>query len=1458
MRIQLRNILLKPILCACIAAVCSLSSIAQAPVANFTGTPLAGCSPLIVNFQDQSTGNPTSWSWDFGNGNTSSLQNPVATYFTPGNYTIRLTVTNTSGTNTLVRNQLVTVYEPPTVDFSADNTSGCYPLRVQFTDLSTAGSGNTNTSWQWDFGNGVTSTQQNPLAVYTTAGSFTVSLRVTNDKGCVRTIARPVYINVTSGVKAAFTSSAPTVCSAPAVINFTNSSTGPGTLSYQWDFGDGSPTSAVTNPSHTYTANGSYTVTLVANSSAGCIDTFRSVVPIVIGGVTTSFTAPATACTNEPVNFVNTSTPAPSAVAWTFGDGGTSGTISPTYTYSTAGTYTIHLYNNFGFCIDSTQRTIQINPQPVADFTAPVTTQCQPPLAVNFQDLSTGAVAWQWDFGDGSPAGTVQNPVHTYTSYGSFDVTLIATNSFGCKDTIVKPGFIVIRRAVISVAGLPVRGCVPYTINPVPTVTAVDAVTSWQWDFGDGSPFSTVQNPSHTYTNQGTYTVRLVITTSTGCNDTLLLPNAVQVGTKPHADFTGAPNPVCARQPVNFTDLTPPPVDEWHWDFGDGATSPLQHPTHVYNDTGYFDVTLVAVNNGCADTIVKNHFLYVKPPIARFTPTPDCNNRFFFSFTDQSVAPLTWEWDFGDGSPVNTTQNPTHTYAALGVYTVRLIVTNNGCADTTTRIVRAIHEIPDFSVLNPTGCRAATFNFAVVGVNTGNITDYEWDFGDGPPIHTSNPSILHTYAGSGTFTVSLTITDLNGCKDNISKPNYIRVNGPTADFSATNVAGCTGLTTTFNDLSASDGIHAITGWFFDFGDGNTQAFTAPPFTHTYNSAGTFSVKLIVTDVIGCRDSITKVNLVSASQPVPDFVSTDTLTCPGGLVAFTNTSNALPGYASEWDFGDGNTSTVNSPTHSYSATGFYDVTLKVTDVNGCPVSISKPRYIRVDRPIAAFVPSDTAGGCLPLQIDFTNTSTFYTSSEWDFGTGQGNSTLTNPTHFFATPGVFTVRLIVTSPGGCMDTAYHTITVYDTTGSRITYTPVSGCKPLAVSFNVVSNEPGDYFWDFGDGNTLAGTAPTANHTYITFGNFLPKLILRDPAGCLIALQGADTVYVTGAITKFGLTPRLLCDSGLVTFSDSTRFNDPVASYNWDFGDGGTSVLQNPVHHYSGPGFYDVQLATETQLGCRDTARIPMAVKVVQSPLVDIIGPDEICVNELMIDRGVFLRQDTSAVTWRWQFPNGQTSTRQNPPAQIYSVAGNFNIDLFATNSSGCIDSVSKPIVVHPLPTVTLPGQMTVQPGFPVTIPATYSPNTMSWLWTPATGLSCTTCATPDAGPRFNTTFTVTFTDSNGCMNRGTIEVIVICKNANIFIPNTFSPNGDGSNDVFYPRGKGLYNIRTLRVFNRWGEVVFERQNFPPNDPLSGWNGGFKGRKPQADVYVYQAEIECDNGDVIKLNGNISLIL
>ena len=176
---------------------CTAISFAQS--ANFTAATTSGCSPLVVNFQDMSTGSPSSWFWDFGNGGTSTLKNPSATYFVPGTYTVKLTITTASGSNTLTRTNYITIYGKPSINFIVNDSTACFPHPAQFTDLSVASANTTNTSWLWDFGDGSQSSAQNPLHTYDQTGNYTVNLKVTNDKGCYSVITKQSYIVIAGG-----------------------------------------------------------------------------------------------------------------------------------------------------------------------------------------------------------------------------------------------------------------------------------------------------------------------------------------------------------------------------------------------------------------------------------------------------------------------------------------------------------------------------------------------------------------------------------------------------------------------------------------------------------------------------------------------------------------------------------------------------------------------------------------------------------------------------------------------------------------------------------------------------------------------------------------------------------------------------------------------------------------------------------------------------------------------------------------------------------------------------------------------------------------------------------------------------------------------------------------------------------------------------------------------------------
>ncbi len=1581
-------------------ALLSFSAKAQL-TANFTATPLTGCAPLVVRFTDQSTGSPTQWKWDLGNGTISFLQNPSVTYFNPGQYTIKLVVHDINGdSNVIIKSQYITVYAAPAVAFTGAPLTGCFPLPVNFTDQSAAGNGSI-ALWQWDFGDGASSSIQNPAHIYTGAGNYNVTLRLTNSFGCIKVLSKPQYVKISTGVHADFTNTTPSVCNPPVNISFQNLSTGTGVLTYQWSFGDGG-TSTLDNPSHSYSTPGSYTVRLITTNSTGCTDTITKTNLIIIGSINAAFVSPFTVCVNTPLVINNTSAPAPLAAAWDFGDGTTSAQMNPVKVYTTPGVYQIRLIADFGGCFDTAYKTITVLNKPAASFTAVNTTACKAPLTVNFTNTSTGAATYKWDFGDGNTSGS-SNPVHTYTTTGTFSVTLIATNANGCSDTLIKTDLVKIQPPKIYIDNLPVSYCAPLSWTFTASVNSVDPVVSYQWDFGDGTT-STLPNPTHIFA-AGAYDIGLIVITAGGCSDTTLFTRGIIASVKPVPNLVATPRDVCAHIPVNFTDLSTGTITNWLWKFGDGATSGDQNPTHIYEDTGYFDITLIVCNAGCCDSIVFKRYIHINPPIAAFDVDFICKSKTKI-FTDKSIGADEWNWNFGDGN-TSTQQSPVHTYADTGTYNITLTVRNftTGCDYSKTTTVRIVDEKANFTASDSVICKNNGVTFTATGNNNANVASYNWDFGDG--LTGTGGTNTHIYTQAGKYTVRLIVTDIYACVDTLIKTLYIQVDGPTAGFVPGVTGSCLLSAIPFTDNSVSDGTHGITTWTWNYGDGIIDTLTAPPFLHNYTAAGVYTVSLKVTDSKGCVDSLVQPNVIIISKPVADFSSADTVSCPTKPVAFINASTG-PGLNYTWHFGDGATSTATNPTHSYAADGLYTVKLFITDQYGCSDSLIYPDYIKIASPHAHFTVSDSVGTCPPLFVSFTNTSQNFTAVTWDFGDGTSTQT-DNPTHFYTLPGTYYAKLTVTSIGGCTDTIKKKIVLRGPQGN-FTYGPINGCKPLTVHYVATSRDRLSFIWDFNDGTTNSTTDSVLNYTYTTPGIYVPKMILVDPNGCVVPITGPDTIVVNGVNTNFSFINNTFCDAAAISFTDSSRSNDVITNYKWDFGDGNTSTTQNPTHYYSSPGLYYPQLIVTTQSGCADTMKHPAPVKIVASPQVGITSTANGCVPLNVTYGSQLLVTDTSAITWSWNFGNGNIADISNPPMQVYNTAGAYTAILIATNSSGCKDTVKKIIDAYAVPTIDAGLDTMVCKGNTMALKAsgavsyTWSPATFlsctncaspvakpdiatryvvkgttahgcsntdsvmvkvkqpfsmlnsagdtlcqgsavrlfasgaySYTWSPSTGLSSTTAATPLASPKNTTTYKVIGTDdkscfkdtgyvtvkvypvptveagndktinvgqttdlmptisadvnnviwtpaesivqrnypgvtvkpretteytiearnTGGCKTRDHVTVFVICNGANVFIPNTFSPNGDGVNDIFYPRGTGLFSIKTLRIFNRWGEVVYEKNGFMPNDASAGWNGTVKGMKQTPDVFVYTVDILCDNSSVLTLKGNVALI-
>ena len=1303
----------------------------QAPVASFLADVTIGCAPLSVNFTNTSTG-ANSYSWNLGNSNNSAIANPSAIYLTPGSYTVTLTATNTVNGLQSTASQTITVANDPVSNFTVTPTSGCEDYNnICFTNTSAFaatylwdfGDGNTSNtvnpchtylasgvytvkliafstygcsdvetkssiitinpkpvtnfssniqstcnvgdvfsftanapgsnSWSWNFGDFTTSTLQNPSHTYAVSGTYSVSLIATNSFGCADTITKINYINIGASLVPSFTLNDSGGC-APFTVNF--DCTVPNALTWNWNFGNGN-TSTIKTPSNTYTASGNYNITLSVTTQSGCNGTVTIPALVVVDPLPVpSFTVTQdTGCSPFTPQINNTSTGAATYSWSTTPLLQTSTQTNPTFTYTNAGPYhlTLTAYSPNGCPKSTTVNNSILVQDPVATFSGTPLTGC-PGMTTNFTHSGspTNIVTWLWSFGDGTFSG-LQNPSHTYSAVGNYNVYLIVTNAFGCKDTVYKGNYVKIYPNPI-----------PYTTDTMKVCQTIaqtftdptSGSNSWLWNFGDGTT-STIRNPSHIYNTPGTYTVTLFTTMAGGCSQSFSPFHIVQV-------IPYVPKPVvinyisrCKPYTIGFSNaaLT---VTNYLWNFGDGTTSTLAAPVHVYATAGTYTVRLtLTVGSGCQDIITNTIIVGNTNPMKVDSMNICIGVASQFTLLNPTAF-VSQKWDFGDATS-SFLQNPSHTYANGGSYTAILMTTDtSGCKDTFQLGPIIVNKpLASFTATGPTvGCGTLTVQFQ--NNSTGAAT-YLWNFGNITTSTLPNPSC--TYAVAGAYTVSLTAT-INGCSNTQTISNYLNVISPQCNFSFTTNSQCIPLVANYTDLSPG-----AVSWLWDFGDGTTSTLQNP--VHTFSAAPSGPVVLTITDQYGCTASLSQTNV--SYYAASGIVSAPT-GCTPLTVSFTDQSTSSVSLL--WQFGDGTTSTLANPSHTYFNDGTYNVTLTATFPGGCTDSVVYPALITASTPIADFM-APAVSGCSPVNISFNNFSTDAVSYIWDFGDGS-TSTNVNPNHIYNIPGYYDVSLIAVSALGCNDTmlkvAYIAVPgVY----SSFTISAATGCDTLPALFIDSSINAVTWSWSFGDGNTSNLQNPT--HTYQDTGSYTVTLITQDTLGCTSVFTYPLPIQIYQSPTAQATTNDTAgCSAYLVSFSNQSMLAN---SYTWDFGNGVTSAAVNPAYSYTVAGTYFPSLIAITTAGCRDTFYLP-SINVKQTPVpLFSTSADTACepASIAFTDQSNML----SGSSYNWAFGNGQFSTLQNP--SVLYAANNYSISLIVTNSNGCSDTIMHSVVINPTP-------------------------------------------------------------------------------------------------------------------------------------------------------------------------------
>lgn len=1332
------------------------------PTAGFSVVGNTSCTTnKTININNTAVGAATYY-YEFGDGATSVLQTPSHTYANNGTYTIKQVVANSNGCKDSIT-KVVTFSSVPVASFAVNADNQC----LSGNSYSFTNNSSSLVSNFWSFGDGVTSSATSPTHTYSTAGNYTVKLVVSNANGCLDSTTK--IITVLPKPLSSFSVIGATGCTNNRTISIADNAVG--VVTYFYDFGDGT-TSALANPSKTYTTAGIYTIKQVVINANGCKDSTSKTISFGDYPVAAFTLAdPATQCLNgNSFAFVNSSVNAVDYL-WDFGDGTSVNQINPTQTYSTAGNFTVSLIAiSTGNCNDTVTMNVVVLAKPTAAFTFSGTTNCTSNRTINVTSSATGAATYFYDFGDGTTS-TLANPSKTYSTTGIFVIKQVVTNANGCVDSVYKTiNFTAPVNAVFTaVAGTTCANSLSVSLNN----TSVNA-TSYNWSFGDGT-VSTLTNPSKTYLSGGTYTIKLVATNTSGCKDSTT--QIITVVAKPIANFVIPNFSNCSAGNTFAFNNTSANAITYSWSFGDGGTSALISPAHTYTTTGTYNVKLVATSaNGCTDSIIKT-ITFVTKPTASFTTVASnsCNNSFTFNNTSVSnAASATYYWTFGDAS-FSFLQNPVKAYTNVGTYTVILVVTNsNGCKDTTSQVVTVSPKpVAAFNLINFNSCNNS--NTISAQSTSTNVVSLNWNFGDGTTATGAN--VTKTYSTAGTYTVTLIVANANGCKDSVSKTITLS-SKPTASFSINSLSQCVNANQ-FVFANTSTIASGTMQYSWSFGDGTNSADVNP--VKVFTTAGTYTVKLIATNGL-CSDTASATVSVLAKPNSLFTVAASSLCTNTKTISFNNTSSNIASVS--WNFGDGNTSTLYSTSNTYANYGTYVVSLVTKNTNGCSDTSSQTVNVAA-LPVASFNVNSVTQCLNKNSFVFTNTSTNATNNLWSFGDGVGVTT-TSPVHVYNSIGTYTVSLKTSNINGCVDSAKTTVTVNPGVTASFAYSGTTNCtNNLTIVFNNQSNGTANsYVWNFGDGVNSSAATPT--HTYSNAGTYTISLIATNASGCSDSVSQTVT-FDPKPTANFTVTGGTQCVN-----SNSYSFNNTSvngATYLWNFGDGTTSTLQSPTHSYASAGNYSVNLVVTGSAGCSATTSNTLIVAPVPVASFTLGGLNACVSNTVTLNNTT-----TGATSYTWDFGNGILSNQTNPTV-TYSTAGVYTITLTATNSNGCIASVSQKVTLldKPISSFTLVNSATQCVGNNSFAFVNSSINASSYLWNFGDGTTSALNSPTHTYTGSGTyTVTLTVTNVNGCTATSSSAVTLLAKptasfnvaNYNSCIDNkTISPVNTSTNATNY---------------------------------------------------------------------------
>ncbi len=869
---------------------------------------------------------------------------------------------------------------------------------------------------------------------------------------------------------------------------------------------------------------------------------------------------------------------------------------------------------------------------------------------------------------------------------------------------------------------------------------------SYLWHFGDGTSISGLQ-VDHDYPAPGKYAARLEVTDASGHigNGTAQDFN-VTVKQKPVA-IPRARAVVARDVPVLFDGTASTsggwPIARYVWTFEDGTTRVGAKVQHRFATSGPQTVKLriIDISDHPCDTAEAAIALHVNArPVAEAGNGGRAAIAQVVTFdagqsadTDGTLA--AYRWQLGDGT-VKQGRKIEHAYARPGTYKVTLTVTddagveNSAGTDSTDIFVNAppVPVAGEDAVL--TIGQTVVFDSRASADTDGHIISRHWDMGDGTRL--SGLSVEHAYAKPGTYAVTLTVTDDAGVSNSTTRDSLqVVVNAPPVAEAGDERRVAVGETVRLSAASSDDSDGEVSSYRWNMGDGTV--LEGRDIEHRYSQLGDHAVVLEVIDSAGIANSVDLDHVrVLVNAPPNADAGADVASAIGEVVQFDATSSADPDgniVSYEWDFGDGGKTTGPKPRHAYHALGEYRVTLTIRDDSRTSTDTAMASMVvRVtDAPNTS--PVAEAGTDVKVivgqKVHFDGTVSHdpdgsVIAHEWDFGDGFTSSGPV-PVYAYREAGTYTVTLLVRDNSGLgNDTHTDTMTVYVDEPPNTAPTPAAGKDQSAaigepVIFDASASKDPDgnilsYKWDFADGQTAEGVSTV--HAFDKSGTYEVVLTLQDDARANTGISRDSLLVRVNEPPVADAGPDQLVTASLVEFdgTGSTDSDGKVATYVWDFGDGGRGTGPKPTHVYREPGTYEISLTVGDDSGTiRNTAGDKMQVVVNAAPIADA-GPDLIGEpgEKLVFQGDRSVDPDGSIVTWVWNFKDGATATG-SIVEHAFEKPGTYYVGLRVQDDTGhgnAIDYAETIVAINAAPTADAGPDLRAAPGDDVTLNAANS--------------------------------------------------------------------------------------------------------------------------------------------------------